>query len=496
MKDVMRQPSVEQLQEQAFNEQKARRQKAQQLVETWAKVPSIGEGLKESYAIAPKKIENTAVMLNNTANEMAKLSEAMTSVAFNGLTPENALRVIRLAYPNSNLGEAFHEFAMQTAEDGMWYLSPVYASSKRGATANSVTHESDTERYASLDEEQSAGETPNGSVVAFTATLANAPMKPFFVRVLLTDASGNTTIVAQDNGDGVLVGPSLNAGATNTVNYTTGAITVTFTTAPATGSEVVFKYIYDYEDPAQYEDLGEIELRLRKVNFKLRSFRLGLSWSTQSELTLGSTLDIDAEESLVAGAADELIKARDYDAFKLGYREATKTSGANPREFDADHLSAGTDNPKDHAQSMKRMLLDIRSDIQKDLNRGGISSIVVGSYVANYIQTYLDGFSSAGADQNEIGIYKIGTLDGKPVFSVPNESVVPGNEGYTVWNNANGGSGVDPAIAFATMIPMMNTQVLQFKNFNKETGLASFGDRKTLQPKYLRRFKVNNLDRY
>lgn len=491
----------EQLQEMAFREQAAKRNRMQRLVENWSKVATIGEGLKESYALNPKKIENTALVLENTSNEMAKLSENQTSIAYNGLTPENALRVIRLGYPNSNRGEAFHEFAMESAEDGVWFLSPVYSTTKRDATLDNVTHESDAYRYSANDDFEALSGTVDGTNKVFTGAtggnLGNAPIKPFFVRIVEVDPTlGQETQIAVDDGSGNLVGAKLDSSATNTVDYTTGAITVTYTTAPAVGSTISVQYVYDYEDPTQYEDQGEVELRLRKVNFKLRRFSLGITWSKQSELVLGSTLDIDAEEALVTGAADELRKSLDIDAFKLGYRTAVAASGANYRKFDTDHLSAGTDNPKDHAQTLKRVFLDVAADIRKELNRGGISAYVCGSYAANYIQSYMDGFSPSGADPAEIGIHKIGTLDGKPVFSVPNTNVMPGDEIYTVWNNVGSTGGMDAAISFGTLLPMYKTMQLEYKNFYKEQGLAEFGDRKVLQSKYLRRIKLENVDRY
>lgn len=496
MRQVMR--DREELQEKntldLFREKNAkkmteRKNRAMKLVEVWDKTPGFS-GLVDAYERNPHMVENTAIVLENLSNEFSKLSETQISSSYNGLTPENALRVVRLGYPNSNRGAAFYEFAMETAEDGIWYVSPVYASTLRGATVETVTHETDVYRYASLEEVEEVTETPNGVIVAFTGStggaVANAPLKPFFVRVY-----ENGVIIAQDNGAGVMVGSKLNASATNTVNYETGDITITYTTAPATGVEIKIGYVYDYEDSTQYTDLGEVELRLRKVNFKLRSYRLGLSWSKQSELVLGTTLNVDAEESLIKSAGEELKKSLDFEAFKLGY--ATAKSNGSFRQFDSDYLSAGADSAKAHAQTLNRVLADAADDIRSELNRGGISAIVAGSQAANYMETYLDNFSSDGS-QPEIGIYQVGTYKGRiPVFKVPRTSVMPTNEIYTVWENEASG---DHAIAFGTLLPMYQSPTLEFKNMQKETGLAEWGDHRVLQGKYLRGVTLQNLDRY
>jgi len=493
MKDVMRETDqiesvstkFQEMRKKALSERTSR---ADRLVEEWSKMDSVGEGMVEAYDENPSMARNLAIVLENTANEMSKMSETMVSSAFNGLTPENALRVIRLGYPNSNRGKAFHEFAMETAEDGMWYLSPTYATSKRGATAGDVTHESSNSEYASFTEKELPAETPDGSIVAFTGAsggaLSNAPIRPFQVRIVV-----NNIIVAQDDGSGNLVGSVLDGGATNTVDYVTGAITVTFATAPAIGAIVDFEYVLDYEAPSQYEDLGEVNLELRKVNFKLRSYRLGLTWSKQSELTLGTTLNIDAQEALLKGASEELKKALDYEAFKLGYRTSLKNGTA--REFDTDHLSAGSDSPKAHAQSLGRVFADTADDIRDELNRGGISAMFAGSSACNYLTTLSDKFAPTGA-QEEIGIYQVGTYDGKPLFKVPGTSVMPKNEVVTVWNNESAG---DHAIAFGVLLPMYNTQVLEFKNGQTETSLAEYGDHRVLQQKYVRRVVLKNSDK-
>ena len=47
--------------------------------------------------------------------------------------------------------------------------------------------------------------------------------------------------------------------STNTIDYTTGALTITFTTAPVTGIVLQEQYSYDSEVSAQRTDLGEVE---------------------------------------------------------------------------------------------------------------------------------------------------------------------------------------------------------------------------------------------
>ena len=92
----------------SLNERSAR---ADRLTEKWARVPEIGSGLR---AMNETKARNLAIMLEKQARHMARMSEATYSSAF-AATPENMIRLVRLAYPNSIRDKLFTEFAMETA---------------------------------------------------------------------------------------------------------------------------------------------------------------------------------------------------------------------------------------------------------------------------------------------------------------------------------------------------------------------------------------------
>jgi hypothetical protein len=72
--------------------------------------------------------------------------------------------------------------------------------------------------------------TGNGTQTAFTATLTNLPVRANSVTVKTAVVTGT------DDGNGNITGSGIAAGST--INYTTGAVTVNFTTAPASGVAV------------------------------------------------------------------------------------------------------------------------------------------------------------------------------------------------------------------------------------------------------------------
>ena len=114
----------------------ARTFKLNERVKFWANVPGIGNGITK-YDEATQR--NLACFLDNQAAHMARLTETQVSTSFSGFTPENMLRLVRLAMPNVVRSKIFTEFAMETARDSIKYIKPVYSKTQYGKTLKDRT---------------------------------------------------------------------------------------------------------------------------------------------------------------------------------------------------------------------------------------------------------------------------------------------------------------------------------------------------------------------
>src|SRR5574344_2758972 len=103
------------------------------LVEAWSRIPEIGVGLKD---MPLTEARNVAINLDRQSAYMRRMTEAQTSESFQGFTPENMLRLVRLAMPNVVRNKIFTEFAMETARDSIKYLKPVFAKTQDGLDLN------------------------------------------------------------------------------------------------------------------------------------------------------------------------------------------------------------------------------------------------------------------------------------------------------------------------------------------------------------------------
>lgn len=455
-----------------------RKARSIRLIEKWARVPEIGSGLR---AMDDRRASNLAILLENQTRYMSRMTEAQYSSAF-AATPENMIRLVRLAYPNSIRDKLFTDFAMETAKDSIKYLKPVYVdkaginrSFDSGAFNGTVTYESTEERYPT--------EMANGVVVASTSvsfTTGEFALGYIPGYAILEDAQGN--VVASENRN---LTWSIASGITLTVTYAGSGV---YTLGGADAAIVARAYgRYNSEGDLVGDHLGEVELVMSDYQFRVRPLTLGVSWTALSEIVLDSTVGVSTEETLMDAAGQEIKKALDFRAVKIAYA-AAKTNTLTPITFDAE-AGAGTDDSYIHtAQTITQAIERVGDVLYNDINRGGVSRIVGGPKAVTYLRLNA-GFTTKGA-QARIGGYQVGELHGIPVFKVPS-SIIPDNELLCIWKNEN--NEADVFLAFGTLVPFFSTGALQRKNFYKEAGLASFGDYQLLNPKYANRIIINNI---
>jgi len=519
--------------EKLYREERSYR--SDRLVEKWSRVPELGKGLKNMNEGTAR---NLAILLENQARQMSRMTEAQMSSNFYGFTPENMLRLVRLAYPNSIRGKLFTEFAMETARDSIKYIRPVYTNSQTGSVMDNRTfgdlNTNGTSEFGSADyrkamyettEDRYATELVNATVASvgggvgedYSVTFAGGAFGALGVKYI----DGYSSLFLQDEKKPLAIQSRAGTSGDSTWVYgiaqmhTSGVYyKVTGVTGPVNG---VYTFIiqesndngvadawancaidlttslaafgrFDSEGDLTGEYLGEVELVMTDYQFRPRPLALGVTWTKLTELVLDTSFGVSAEEMLLDSAGQEIKKALDFRAVKFAYQNAVQRSATNYVEFNAE-AGAGTDDSYFHTAQLIKQAVARIGDIQlNDINRGGVSRICGGPAAVTYLSLY-KGFSTKGA-QPAIGGHQVGEIDGIPVFKVPS-AIVPDNELMTVWkNDANE---ADVSIAFGTLLPFYSTGAIQRKNFYTEAGVARFEDVQALQPKYLGRIKINGI---
>lgn len=488
-------------------------------VESWSRIPKIGAGLTQlPEAVA----RNTAINLQTQAASMSKMTEAQLSTSFQGFTPENMLRLVRLAMPNTCRNKVFTEFAMESAKDSIKYIKPVYSktvhdgdlhdkhtSNEAGAYGDASQY---VDKYNDINEDDFQRALYENTEDRFTQELINIPGNGQGVFTIPAKAApdGNPAVYAAKlikgymkiyDGDethpiaeenkrtgNFFVNTAEYPNAKVKVEEAAGTITITVEGIEDKANIKAFAR-FDLEDDFLGDNLGEIELVMSDYKFEPRPTTIGVTWSQLAEITLDASFGLSAQDMLVTYAGDAIRINLDLRSFKLAYGVA-RSNKDYVVEFDAAYGNGENIEGYFHTAQTFPSAVDTVTDIMvNDINRGGVSRMVAGFSAGSYLKLVKGTFSEKGR-QSAKGIYQIGEFGGIPTFKAPS-SIIPTNEIMCVWkDDENEG---DVAIAFGTLVPFFNTGIIQRKNFYKEAGLATYGDWAVMNRRYLALIRIKGL---
>lgn len=488
-------------------------------VESWSRIPKIGAGLTQlPEAVA----RNTAINLQTQAASMSKMTEAQLSTSFQGFTPENMLRLVRLAMPNTCRNKVFTEFAMESAKDSIKYIKPVYSKTVHDGdlhdkhTSNDAGAYGDASKYVDkyndINEDDFQRALYENTEDRFTQELINIPGDGQGVFTIPAKAAegGNPAVYAAKlikgymkiyDGDethpiaeenkrtgNFFVNTAEYPNANVKVEEAAGAITITVEGIDDKTNIKAFAR-FDLEDDFLGDNLGEIELVMSDYKFEPRPTTIGVTWSQLAEITLDASFGLSAQDMLVTYAGDAIRINLDLRSFKLAYGVA-RSNKDYVVEFDAAYGNGENIEGYFHTAQTFPSAVDTVTDIMvNDINRGGVSRMVAGFSAGSYLKLVKGTFSEKGR-QSAKGIYQIGEFGGIPTFKAPS-SIIPTNEIMCVWkDDENEG---DVAIAFGTLVPFFNTGIIQRKNFYKEAGLATYGDWAVMNRRYLALIRIKGL---
>lgn len=483
-----RQDRMENLTEKLLREERAFR--ADRLVEKWSNIPEIGVGIQD---MEPRAARNLAILLENQTRQMSHMTEAAIASNFNGTTPENMLRLVRLSYPNSIRGELFTEFAMETANDSIKYIVPTYQD-KEG-----VHDKFDDGKMP----EPIPGKYANGTAMYENVESRYATELHSFTKTSeeMTSASYNEFVTYGASkqlgtylpGDSVIYGvkDGKKIGVAAVQDSDGEWVPAEFSSARVdTATSYLFVGRYDSEQDFEGQNLGEVELVMRSYQFQPRIISLGVTWTQLAELTLDTSFGVSAEEMMLDSAAQEIKKTLDYQAVKMASAYQKKLAAENFAEFNASPADAGgiKDSYFHTAQLVEQAIEQVANKQLDAIGRGGVTAIVGGPKAITYLKLS-EKFEATGA-QPAIGGHKVGKLGDVDVYKVPS-SIIAEDELLTVWKNPT--VEADVAVAIGTLLPFYSTGALQRKNLYKEGAVARFEDTQVLNPNYLGRIKISNI---
>jgi len=282
------------------------------LAERWSKLPgkmikgfeeagdvNFMEGINNDYDRAVM-----AQLFENTLHWLKGLDESTRTLQV-GSFEKFVFPILRAVMANLVASELVTVSPLDAPTGLVFYFDVLYGSNKGNVAKGTKMYDVRTgpsHSYHYTDEiveEESVG-SGNGVAVLFAGTLGYLPVRPG--TLLITDGTQRAT----DNGNGVMVG---DLAANGTINYATGAYSITFAAAPGATDSVTANYEYNSEANA---DTPEIDLQLTSAPVTARTQKLRARWSLEAQQDFQSYHGINAEVELVAFMANEIAKELNY----------------------------------------------------------------------------------------------------------------------------------------------------------------------------------------
>ncbi len=448
----------------------------------------------------PTKFKNLMVLLENQEEYARQLKEAdNVSTNYAGLTPEHMVKIFRYAYTESIGSDIVVEYPMATANDSMYFIEPVASSAKRGSDTSTMVFEKQGDYGYPKDITYEKVATGNGSTANYTGTLTVKPILPGRINLI----AGNTTVgwqrIAIDDGDGAFtsVGSNypLSSGTASTIDYDSGAWDITFDSNLTNLIEVYLEVPYDNEDSDLYTQQGGLKLEVKQLNFQPRLQSLGLTWSFLSDFVFSNSYGTNQKDVLIESAMDYFRKASDDEKIARLARLARNNDNTG-LTFDTDWASSSASSEKMYAQSLKRIISKAGNKMQDTYNRGFVNRIICANDAADYVGDLLDGFIPESGERKTIGAYKMGNLDGVPVYRSNNvgTAFVNGLEsGEILVEYVDFATSGDSALVYGTYGGMVETPTNTYKNFQSEKGLGQMTDVKAHKTGFVRKIQLQNL---
>lgn len=382
--------------------------------------------------LSPDDKASMAILINNAFEQVAKTArvprekvvesfmKGRSVICESNTTADipafdlNYLGMVTYVYQNLSAFEVVHVRGLNAPEGNIFYRKPVMDSTKGYLTPGTELAATNTNSkyhpYVAADlvvDDPSLGEG-DGTKKSFSGKLQYKPVIPG----TLTVVAG--TVVGSDDGAGNIKGD----GVSGTVNYATGEVSVSFSTAPASGTVVKATYRYDQENGGY----AEIKFKYEKEKVKVISRKIGASWTSEFEEDVQAYFGISIESDMVSAMSQQAIFETEakihLELYALAQASGAKaTWSVTPPDGVSD---------KDHMFMLKKAINQVDAAIAKQLGYIPVGNrfLICGTDALAHVGD-LDGFEGNANVQGNVGSAKVGTLNKK--YSVYFNPTLPDN---------------------------------------------------------------------
>jgi hypothetical protein len=255
--------------------------------------------------------------------------EAVVQANLGALTPR-VLDVVRIFYPNQILTVLADIQPLDGVVGSIFIMKPRFSNDQPANTIGRVTAGQEifantSYYYASEVVGQTLG-TGDNAHVTYSGTLSDATHRPLRKKTIQVTTSLTSTgvVVAVDDGAGALTGTHVSTG---TIDYASGAISVTFDSNVADKTVVVATYQWNSE--TQGDNINEIEFDMSLVPVQAKIHPLKFKYSVPAGLAASAHLAVDVQDTLAELAGQFMKMERDNLGVKLICDNAPNYGGSS-----------------------------------------------------------------------------------------------------------------------------------------------------------------------
>lgn len=424
----------------------------------------------------PHMVATVAMALRETKGWLESMNE--TTRAINaGTFVDYGFKLVTAILPNLVADRIVSIQPLKMKSGEIFYMNFKYGQTKgrlaSGATAIGANtgFQPGSYNYSTETIEEEALATGDASTVAFTGNLTYYPVRA-------GSASITTgTVTASDNGSGTLSGSGI---ASGTINYTSGAWAVTFSSAPASGIAITGSYEFDSEQTPS--GIGQIDIDLTQATVTARSYKLRALYTLDAAWDLQQAHGKDADAELVAALAAIIRAEIDEGIMKDLFVQAS----AGTTQFDAT-VPTGV-SKQEHYDGFIHKITQSSNQIYSATRMVAGNFIIAGINAASIIEG-MTKFESAGMDANGSfsGPYVCGTLDNR-FLVIKNPSY--GANDYLVGHKGQGY--LYAGYVWAPYRPLYTTSPVVLDDMIVRRGLYTSGGKKMVNSKMYAKGTVIN----
>ena len=398
----------------------------------------------------------TSIVMRNQEDYIENIKRKhgeSTLVGNLGQLAPRVIDVVRIFFPNmiANLVAEIQPLSSMVGQ--VLTVKPIFSTTGSGVNAGDEAFVNETDGTYASDASTVVVGSGDGTTVTFSGTIPLTPVRPATASVKVSG-----TQIASDEGNGNILGKVTNS----RLNYTTGAYSITFSTAPLVNESITIDFRYDLE--VSPDNLREMEISINLIPVQAKPHPLRVNWSVASELAASAAYDLDVEDTVSNLAAQFIRKERDAVVVDRIRQAAISNTDLN---FDAANTSGIT--KKQHYQDWAIKMARAESLIFDANGRGNVSFVLTGINGADIIKNQASFTPEVQAIP--IGAHKIGTLGGS--VDVIKDSRLPDNEYLFGFRGMMTG---DSALILAEWIPLYFTPTFQNSNLQNSRGLLSMYD--------------------